>query len=75
MKTGNHLRVAVAAAMIALPLGAFAQHNPAASDHPLKVGAKAPSFTLKDQKGQDQSLDAMLKDGKVAVVFHRSANW
>jgi cytochrome oxidase Cu insertion factor (SCO1/SenC/PrrC family) len=41
----------------------------------LKVGTKAPAFTLKDQAGQDRSLDEFLKAGKVALVFHRSADW
>ncbi len=41
----------------------------------LKVGEKAPRFTLKDQEGADRSLDDLLKKGKVALVFYRSANW
>ena len=64
-----------AVAALALPLSGLAQHNPVASDHPVKKGSLAPSFTLKDQNGQDQSLEAMLKNGKVAVIFHRSADW
>ena len=40
-----------------------------------KVGEKAPSFTLKDQEGKDRSLDEFLKNGKVALVFYRSADW
>lgn len=75
MKKKLSLATLFAAVALALPLSAIAQHNPVASDHPLKNGSKAPSFTLKDQNGQDQSLDAMLKNGKVAVIFHRSAHW
>ena len=41
----------------------------------LKVGAKAPKFTLKDQDGKERSLDELLKKGKVALVFYRSADW
>jgi cytochrome oxidase Cu insertion factor (SCO1/SenC/PrrC family) len=41
----------------------------------LKVGAKAPSFTLKDQEGKERSLEEMLKKGKVGLVFYRSADW
>ncbi len=41
----------------------------------LKVGEKAPKFTLKDQQGADRSLDELLKKGKVALVFYRSADW
>ena len=41
----------------------------------LKVGAKAPKFILKDQQGAEHSLDELLKKGKVALVFYRSADW
>jgi hypothetical protein len=41
----------------------------------LKVGAKAPRFTLKDPEGRDRSLDEFLRKGKVALVFYRSADW
>ena len=44
--------------------------------HPgVKVGEKAPRFTLKDQAGKDRSLDEFLAKGKVALVFYRSADW
>ena len=41
----------------------------------LAVGAKAPPFSLKDQKGVERSLDDFRKKGKVALVFYRSARW
>jgi cytochrome oxidase Cu insertion factor (SCO1/SenC/PrrC family) len=41
----------------------------------LKVGTKAPAFTLKDQNGKERSLDEFLKKGKTALVFYRSASW
>ncbi len=41
----------------------------------MKVGEKAPKFTLKDQEGKERSLDDLLKKGKVALVFYRSADW
>ena len=41
----------------------------------LKVGAKAPDFTLKNSAGLDVALSALLKKGKVALVFVRSADW
>jgi peroxiredoxin len=41
----------------------------------LKVGEKAPEFTLKDQTGAERSLKDLLKDGPVALVFYRSASW
>ena len=40
-----------------------------------KVGEKAPAFTLKDQEGKERSLGEFLKEGKVALVFYRSADW
>ena len=41
----------------------------------LKVGEKAPKFTLKDQEGKERSLDEFLAKGKFALVFYRSADW
>lgn len=41
----------------------------------LKVGARAPAFKLKDQKGKDVALSDLLKKGTVALVFYRSADW
>lgn len=42
----------------------------------LAVGEKVPDFTLKNQKGDDVSLESLLtKDGSTVLVFHRSANW
>jgi cytochrome oxidase Cu insertion factor (SCO1/SenC/PrrC family) len=42
----------------------------------LKVGVKAPTFTLRDQEGKERSLDEFLGKGKkVALVFYRSADW
>jgi cytochrome oxidase Cu insertion factor (SCO1/SenC/PrrC family) len=41
----------------------------------LKVGAKAPAFTLKDQEGKERSLGEFLGRGRVALVFYRSADW
>jgi hypothetical protein len=41
----------------------------------LKVGSKAPAFTLQDQAGNERTLDEFLKHGNVALVFYRSASW
>jgi cytochrome oxidase Cu insertion factor (SCO1/SenC/PrrC family) len=41
----------------------------------LKLGAKAPAFTLLDQSGKERSLSEFVKKGKVALVFFRSASW
>jgi len=53
----------------------FAAEETAPEKTGLPVGKKAPSFTLKDQNGQDTSLDSLLRKGPVALVFHRSADW
>jgi cytochrome oxidase Cu insertion factor (SCO1/SenC/PrrC family) len=50
--------------------------TPGAETQPgLKVGEKAPRFTLKDGAGKERSLDELLAKGKVALVFYRSADW
>ncbi len=40
-----------------------------------KIGEKAPPFELEGADGQVHSLADLLKQGKVALVFYRSANW
>jgi len=69
--------VALALALLAaLNVQVKAQGKPAPEELTgLKVGAKAPSFSLKDQQGKERSLDEFLKKGKVALVFYRSADW
>ena len=50
--------------------------EPKASVEPgIKVGEKAPAFKLKDQNGKEQSLEDLVKQGSVALVFYRSADW
>ena len=41
----------------------------------LKIGEKAPAFKLKDQNGKERELAEFVKQGKVALVFYRSASW
>ena len=69
--------IALAIALLAaLNVQVKAQGKPAPEELTgLKVGAKAPSFSLKDQQGKERSLDEFLKKGKVALVFYRSADW
>ncbi len=49
--------------------------DPAPEKTGLKVGTKAPAFTLKDQTGKERTLDEFRQKGKVALVFYRSAGW
>lgn len=69
--------LAVAVALFALPTVWAQGKGKAAPEEQtgLTVGAKAPPFTLKDQEGKPRSLDELLKKGKIALVFYRSADW
>jgi cytochrome oxidase Cu insertion factor (SCO1/SenC/PrrC family) len=74
------IRSTVLAAALVLLATTTAFCQPSAKPRPeeqtgLKVGAKAPKFTLTDQRGAGRSLDELLKKGKVALVFYRSADW
>jgi cytochrome oxidase Cu insertion factor (SCO1/SenC/PrrC family) len=71
--------VTLAAAVVLLAAPAtFSQTKgkPAPEEHTgLRVGEKAPQFTLKDQEGKERTLGEFLGKGKVALVFYRSADW
>lgn len=41
----------------------------------VQVGEQAPEFTLRDQEGNERTLEGLLLDGPVALVFYRSADW
>ena len=41
----------------------------------IAISEKTPAIKLVDQTGKERSLDELLHEGTVAVVFHRSANW
>jgi len=71
------MAIAAAVMLLVAPTGwSQGKGKPAPGEQTgLKVGAKAPPFTLKDQEGKERSLDEMLKKGKVALVFYRSADW
>ena len=69
----------LAAALLALVGGevcaqATSKHAPAGQPG-LKVGERAPDFTLRDQAGKERPLAEFLGKGKVALVFYRSADW
>ena len=71
------MALAAAVALLAAPtVRAQSKGKPAPEEQTgLKVGEKAPRFTLKDQEDKERSLDEFLKKGKVALVFYRSADW
>jgi hypothetical protein len=39
------------------------------------VGAKMPSFNLKDQDGKPHTLDSLLGPKGAVILFFRSADW
>lgn len=45
--------------------------NSGIMDNVVKVGDKAPDFTLKNTEGLDVSLYALLGDGPVVLTFYR----
>ena len=45
--------------------------NSGIMDHVVKVGDKAPYFTLKNTEGQDVNLSTFLVDGPVVLTFYR----
>lgn len=53
----------------------IATAEPTERAKPSAVGEKAPNFRLRDQNGDEHSLDELLKKGPVAIVFYRSAEW
>ena len=56
-----------------VPLAFMSQQN--YGQETAAVNSKAPSLTLQDQNGKSRTLDELLKEGNVALVFHRSADW
>ena len=71
------MALAAAVALVAAPaVWAQSKGKPAPEEQTgVKVGTVAPAFTLKDQEGQERSLNELLKKGKTALVFFRSADW
>ena len=68
-------RIISVVAVLLLPIGLRAANSGSQEQGGINVGERAPGFTLKDQNGQDVSLDGLLKKGPVALVFFRSSDW
>ncbi len=72
-------RSAIAVAFVAMGLataGAFAQDEWAPEEMTgIKVGEKAPDFTLTNFDGTEHTLSDLVKKAPVALTFFRSANW
>jgi len=69
------LRLLIGALILGLAMTSAAAADPPAEKTGLAVGEKAPAFRLKDQNGQERTLNEFTKKGKVALVFYRSAGW
>jgi hypothetical protein len=41
----------------------------------LPVGRKAPAFSIRDQFGQEQTLDTLKGPNGTVLLFFRSADW
>ena len=72
-------RSAVVAAFLAMGLatvGTYAEDAKAPEEMTgIKVGEKAPDFTLTNFDGTQHTLSDLTKKSMVALVFYRSANW
>ena len=74
--TITSLAVFALVAFAAAPVYAYEKGDAAPDEMTgIKVGDKAPDFTLKDQNGTEHSLSELLKEGRVVLTFFRSANW
>jgi cytochrome oxidase Cu insertion factor (SCO1/SenC/PrrC family) len=69
------LRLLIGALILGLAMTSAPAADPPAEKTGLAVGEKAPAFRLKDQNGQERTLNEFTKKGKVALVFYRSAGW
>lgn len=73
MKTALSFSVSI---LLTLSLSVAANAKEVADKLPgVKIGAKAPDFELMNQMDKKTKLSELTKEGPVAVVFHRSANW
>ena len=69
------LSLAIAIALATVTLMALEGKSAPEETTGIKVGAKAPRFELVDQSGKRRSLEKLLEQGPVALVFYRSADW
>jgi peroxiredoxin len=58
-----------------LAITSNADEGNATTPKEIAVGMRAPTFTLKDQSDREFSLETMISNGPVAVVFIRSIDW
>ena len=74
------LRIALAGALLVLPLAAPTQAEQertpvdVASLGP-QIGERVPDFALPDQNGRVRTRDSILGPNGAILLFHRSADW
>lgn len=62
--------------LAALALCAFtAAAQPVPQDPGVKKGATVPAFTLPDQNGKTQTVQSLMGEKGLMLVFIRSADW
>jgi cytochrome oxidase Cu insertion factor (SCO1/SenC/PrrC family) len=69
------LRTSLQLATIAVVATVISTVAAAEAEVGLAVGKKAPDFDLHDQAGNSVKSTELRKNGPIAIVFHRSANW
>lgn len=74
MQSFHFLMTKILPRMVVL-FAALAAFAAAESIPGLKVGDRAPDFTIQDASGTEVTLKALVTDGPVALVFVRSADW
>jgi hypothetical protein len=62
-------------AAVVTGLGSMVTPKASAGDWGPAVDSPAPDFTLVDQRGRSHSLDSLLGQRALAIVFYRSADW
>jgi hypothetical protein len=70
-------RVVYAALLLSLPALAAAQGRNVIEVANLgpQIGDSVPPFSLRDQHGQNQTLDSIAGPNGTMLLFHRSADW
>ncbi len=80
MKPSRLVCCVVAAAMLGTPWASTAGQAPArervdVSKKGPQVGERVPDFTLTDQGGRGRTLQSLMGDRGLMLVFLRSADW
>lgn len=77
MRNARTAALVAAVFAVAWCAGSYGQGDPAPEEMTgtVKVGDKAPDFTLMGVDGEEHSLSEYTSKGNVALMFFRSADW